>query len=231
MREYAFKEIDGIPYVIDVKTGCSLVYHSKIRKYDIASIPGWKFDVFSEWLGYSNSRRAKLRSVYKEKVDMMNLTYLGSYTISNCVFTVDTTDYNKEEETMYNNEKSETQSQRNHLMYRAEDVYNDKRWEVRKSFGLEDDDRPQTGKELVERILAGKYVMPDNKADCFDDPWGNPLRQIIWRDPNAKKDQEGFDAAADQLSKEFTFLQDTIKIEEPKVALEALREFEAKTFH
>lgn len=112
------------------------------------------------------------------------------------------------------------------LEYRLNDIYVTKKNELRKKFGLIDDDEPKNPKEMDERIKAGKFIIKglndDKPRNWFC--WYEALR---WRDPAVKEDQDGFDAAKKDLKKAFVETQDIIAIKDPEAGLEAMKAFEA----
>jgi len=87
---------------------------------------------------------------------------------------------------------SDTAISRQYFKNRARGIGNKKADELRKLFGLVDDDAPRTPTELVKRIMDGKFVISKEYAD--KDVY-RPSDYIQWRDPAIVKDKEGFDAA------------------------------------
>lgn len=124
---------------------------------------------------------------------------------------------------------SPEERQRQYLRERAYAVEHDKRCNLRKKFGLADDDSPTTPKEFFERILAGKYFYPQDQMEKRTYP-DNVTYRIRWRDPALKEDPAGFAEAEKPYDAAYTVLLDTIAIGTPAEGLAALKEFEAKSF-
>jgi len=87
-----------------------------------------------------------------------------------------------------------------------------------------DEDPPTGGKELVDRILAGRYQLP--KVE-FNEDFEYHTYGIIWRTPGEVPDRDGFQAATDALVLEKRKVNDAATILEPAVALDALNGFRA----
>ena len=121
---------------------------------------------------------------------------------------------------------TETQDQRKYLQSRLQDVYGAKKSPLQAQFGLIDDDAPETMKDLQERIAAGKFTFLDEKDARPYHHWTEMLR---WRDPAKKADQDGYTAAKTELKAKYQAALDTIKIDEPKAGLEAVKALEAWT--
>lgn len=113
---------------------------------------------------------------------------------------------------------------RTYLTTRIYSVQSDKGFELRKTFGLLDDDAPDTAKEFIKRIQDGKFVL---KKETEDKKTWRPSEYITWRDPAVKEDQAGFDAAWETFSDEVTKVTDTVKIADPADGLKALQALEA----
>lgn len=123
---------------------------------------------------------------------------------------------------------TETQDQRKYLSKRLDEVYRTKRDPLEGIFGLTDDATPQGPKEVSERIAAGKFVIRGLEGEAGRDYsyWaGGDL--IQWRDPAKKADQDGFTAAKKDLKAKYQTTLDTIKIDEPKAGLDAIKALEA----
>jgi hypothetical protein len=105
--------------------------------------------------------------------------------------------------------------------------------ELRKQFGLVDDEFPTSPKELAERLKAGKYVVrylhEDGNPGEYDDyinryePLGGLIR---FRDPAVKEDQDGYSAAREEMLTVKKSVEDTLYIDTPENALKAIQEFE-----
>lgn len=68
--------------------------------------------------------------------------------------------------------------------------------DLKKSFGLTDDDKPSTPAEFVKRITDGLYTIDKDDADRMT---YSPECYLRWRDPAKVEDKAGFKAAYDQL--------------------------------
>jgi hypothetical protein len=88
--------------------------------------------------------------------------------------------------------------QRSLLRNKAAEAFYGKRIDAKKKFGLMGDDAPETMKELMARIAAGKYVIPAKYEDKYAS-----FSFIEWRDPAVVKDEDGYKAARADLQKAF----------------------------
>jgi len=130
---------------------------------------------------------------------------------------------------------TETQDQRKYLTQRLENIYYKLEAPLYAQFGLDDDMPPSSPKELKERIKAGKFTIKGIKADVdgeddYDDDgiyFGSWASMIRWRDPSVKADSEGYEAARKELMDLRQKTLDTIKIDEPKAGLDAIKALEA----
>lgn len=128
---------------------------------------------------------------------------------------------------------TETQDQRKYLSNRLEEIYWAKIRPLEAQFGLTDDDRPTTPKELKKRIEEGKFIIKgikdaeddeDDEDDYFYNNWHHMLR---WRDPAKKADHDGYEVANKELRALRQKTLDIIKIDEPKAGLDAIKALEA----
>lgn len=124
--------------------------------------------------------------------------------------------------------KSDTQTAREYLMCQLSEIAYEKYDELRKTFGLQDDAQPKNVKEMIERIIEGKYVLPEKYAEKN---WYSASDYIRWRDPSVKEDQEGLDKALQTRDKEQRKTANVIAVSDPKEGLAALEAFESNTFH
>jgi hypothetical protein len=139
---------------------------------------------------------------------------------------------NKKEETMsptaisaiaVSQEETQEAKAFKRILNRMYDVKCEKEEALRHEYGMKNDERPSTAKELVARILAGLYVMRDEYADydCY-----NPVEYITWRDPKVVKDIEGFKVALKALEKKYVETVDKIYISTGEEALKLFNKFE-----
>lgn len=133
----------------------------------------------------------------------------------------------EEEEVMYtevmNSDYRDTEAytQRRHMLNRLRDITWEKEQSARKTFGLEDDDHPSSGTEMLQRIKDGRYTLEKIKAGKGETDY------IRWRDPNLKEDSAGFQVYLDKLFKAKQAATDEITVMPPQKGLETLRAFEA----
>lgn len=70
------------------------------------------------------------------------------------------------------------------------------RAQLRKDFGLVDDDEPRTPAEFIKRIADGQYTIDEKYLDYRSyAPWS----YVRWRDPKKVEDKAGFKAAEEKL--------------------------------
>lgn len=134
----------------------------------------------------------------------------------------------KEEETMTFNLD---QTRLDHLTRRLFVANGNQDLKLRQHFGLEDDNRPATAKEFVQRIKDGKFTLRDEDSeDCYytDADFAYNIR---WRDPSVKEDKDGYTAAKKNMEAAYNAAKDQIYISSPEAGLKALQEFESATFH
>lgn len=191
---------------------------------------------------YNKETRRQMYRSYKEGQEMQtekcfptHYNYLAPVTTActadHRIF--DILPFKKEEENSMNyasatvtTAPTETQTQRKYLEDRLSYVYRDKRGPLEAQFGLIDDEPPVTLKELQERIAAGKFTFRDEKDVRPYHHWTEMLR---WRDPAKKADAEGFKAAKEDLKAKRQATLDTIKIDDVKAGLDAVKALEAWT--
>jgi hypothetical protein len=124
------------------------------------------------------------------------------------------------------NDKHIESSKINYLNDRRENLFYSKRADLQKQFGLVDDEAPITANDLVKRIQDGKFVIPTDKGDAQN---YEATRFIKWRDPAAKKDQAGYDAAIKQYAVANQDTKDVIAIGTPAEGLAAVKALDAWT--
>jgi len=126
-------------------------------------------------------------------------------------------------------DKHSESAKTNYLLSRYEDTRSKIRFDLRKQFGLDNDDRPNTAKELTDRILSGKYVLPTEKEEelmrnQYYCGW-SVLDSIKWRDPAIKEDKDGFKLAETELDAESLNVHDAVMIKDHDTALIAIQAF------
>lgn len=130
-----------------------------------------------------------------------------------------------------NNNDQDARDARNYMAVRLNNMRYDKIGELRKAFRLNDDDPPRTRKELAERLASGKYQIRglDKKPDA-DLGWRSPEDLIVWRAPDNKPDEAGYEEATKRLRKAVEFVSDEIRVRSLEDGLAALRKFEETDF-
>ena len=126
-------------------------------------------------------------------------------------------------------DKHSESAKTNYLLSRYENTKNEIRSDLRKQFGLDNDDRPTTAKEFADRILSGKYVLPTEKEEelqrqVYYCGW-SITDAIKWRDPAIKEDKDGFKLAETELNDESVKVHDTVMIKDHDTALAAIQAF------
>jgi hypothetical protein len=122
-----------------------------------------------------------------------------------------------------------TQQANDHLLERLSAATEDKLDTARHTFGLVDDDRPETAQELIDRITSGKFIVPEDRKN--QKTWGYPLEYIRWRDPAIKRDEDGFQKYETSVEVASDDVMDTIIVKGPDAGLDAVNAFKAKTFN
>lgn len=133
--------------------------------------------------------------------------------------------------------KSDLAQARSYLESRLDDAARTKRSEeLRKAFYMDDDEAPATAKQMVERITAGKFILPTDKEEAeylkYYSFYGSaPFKTIKWRDPSKPADTAGYAAAVAKVHETEGDTLDVIKTGTEKEGLEALKAFKSTTFH
>lgn len=140
-----------------------------------------------------------------------------------------TNEFHEEEEDMsYDGFNDQDTNARQYIEGRLMVIYHNKSGALQKDFGLVDDERPTTAKELIARITEGKFQVSEDKMER--DSY-SPIDYFRWRDPSVKEDKAGYDTAINTMKAAKTEVEDTIMVGTPSDALTALKAFEGKTFH
>lgn len=132
--------------------------------------------------------------------------------------------------------KSEIATQRDFLTDTLSTIYWTKRNDpdLRRAFGLLDDEAPKTIKERKARIDAGMFIINfdygDDEFDEDEEHYGMGRGQIRWRDPAKKEDRDGYTALLKTLDEEKTKILRIIQIKDAEAGLAAVEAFEAKNF-
>lgn len=117
-------------------------------------------------------------------------------------------------------------SARSHLQSRLYDTREKKNVDLRRFFGLMDDEAPETAEDTIQRIKDGKYILRP-----ASDYYRTFRDRIRWRDPAKQEDEAGYEAAWEVLNKDFQDANDIITVLDVKDGLSALKQFESKTYH
>lgn len=114
--------------------------------------------------------------------------------------------------------------QRSHARYRTETIFYEKKSELKKQFGLIDDEAPETAADFIQRITDGKYMIPKEKLD--KKTYG-PERYIRWRSPDMIEDTAGYNDAKAKLETAYADAKDKIALGSASDLLSTLESFKA----
>lgn len=136
------------------------------------------------------------------------------------------------ENTMYidyvSSDKHVESAKTNYLLGRFNEVKSNVRDDLRKQFGLDNDSTPYTAKDLVERIQAGKFILPTTKEENLSNQiyYGpqSVVHTITWRDPAIVEDQAGYDLANEDLKAAALPVHDAIMLKDNDTALAAIND-------
>jgi len=182
---YTYRQLENNrPVIIHDETGCSIPYHSKVRKYKDGDIPDYKSTYFEVWLAMSNSARERVKKNSMAITDRFVTDYITPTTVSLAPLGVATAsdwivkyDYwmaelkaKQEGKTpmRYNDNyacasvttaKSDAATQRDYLIGRLESAVRNKRIELDKFFNRFVDNTPKTYKELIDAIKNDKFTL------------------------------------------------------------------------
>lgn len=95
---------------------------------------------------------------------------------------------------------------------------------LKRQFGLADDVAPKTVEEMLARIAAGKYVLPEKHKDLS--PYCS-VSYIRWRDPSVKEDKDGYLAARKALEDEFSTAEEAARLLPIAEATKAMQDFKS----
>lgn len=130
-------------------------------------------------------------------------------------------------------EKTEESARREYFLSRVNNVHTEKSLEARLHFGLDAPNGPESARELVEWIKAGKFSFckteDDEDFDDYDERY-NPLDFIRWT--KKKADHKGYEAATDKLQKLVQQTKDAIYAETDFAKMPSILEsFEKVSIH
>lgn len=123
------------------------------------------------------------------------------------------------ENTMYNLD----QLQLEHFTHRLSRIKSEKHSELKRKFGLVDDDEPRTAEEIVARITAGKFIVLPEGANSYS---GSRFARFQWRDPSLKEDRAGYEAADKDLDAAYALAKDAV-FTAPADAAKVVQAFES----
>ena len=132
----------------------------------------------------------------------------------------------------YENIETEEAVAKNHLLERAEEIFDEKREAAQKHFNIEHDGGPQTFDELLERLRDEKFTwtaLPESRTSKYHFNRYNPLYGVDWR--VGTPDNAGYDAFLERASKAYEHLVDSIHVETPAEARKELVKFEETSFY
>lgn len=134
---------------------------------------------------------------------------------------------NKGNNPMYiENDKHIESSKINYLSDRASTSYSKVRNGLFATFNLDTPAVPSTPELLVEAITKGNFqVKPKAERNQYD----RVTSQIIWRSPDVKADQAGYDKATEELAILYQDVKDIIAIGTPAEALAEIKVLDAWT--
>lgn len=126
------------------------------------------------------------------------------------------------------NTYDDVQNSRRYLIREIDRLSERTHIDLQHKFNLIDDNSPSWGKEMVQRILDGKYSIPEANAN-----WAYPYG-IRWHDPSKKEDKEGFKTAWDSFTTAEQKAVDAASVltaAEGLAALDDLREYADELVH
>jgi hypothetical protein len=94
--------------------------------------------------------------------------------------------------------------------------------DAKKKFGITGDESPESMKEFIARVKAGKFVLREEFEDCYPS-----TAYFDWRDPSHKKDKDGYKAARAELDTEYADLGLKVAIIPVEKALAAVEAYKA----
>lgn len=254
---YAYKEINGQPYVQHIESGCTMPWHSSrtanLKAY--GAVADYKRDYFYNWVfKYSNYERKKVRYNPMEDCCAKNLTMNDlcssdkalaktnvcephHISFAPCTSTAPCAVPQKKSKKMYNDyDEYETPIQtrtdetrkRDYLVQRLDCANEKKNSDLRAMFNMDDDRAPMNFVELQDRLSKGLFIIKDEDKEKEGHwPFLSPLTYVKWRDPSKPADEKGFEAALKDKYIEYVKAEDQIKIADPADGLKALQAFEA----
>jgi hypothetical protein len=114
------------------------------------------------------------------------------------------------------------------LSARLKTIYSEKIAELRRVYFLDEQDKPATIEELIERLTKGAFTFDKDEFDMYKMYGYSIWKYITWRDPKNELDQDGFDKAVEKLNADYEAARDEITF---APTLDILSKFQAKKFH
>ena len=118
--------------------------------------------------------------------------------------------------------QTEQKQEKMYMVDRMEMIRDEKVQDLRRRFGLEDDEAPRTAEDFLKRIEDKQFKLRD-KTSWMTTFWD----RVQWRDPAKEVDQDGFNAAYEELMETFANTMDEVVVLPEVDGLAALNEFKA----
>lgn len=135
---------------------------------------------------------------------------------------ITTTISNQGNDPMNTNTQNDLEYRRGrYLETRLCEVSSEKQDELRKLYHIDDDDEPNSPKDMIARIADGKYTITEKTYYCG--MWDG----LHWRDPALPADEAGFKTAKELAEKKYQDVKDAIVLLPNDTALKAIKDFEA----
>lgn len=133
--------------------------------------------------------------------------------------------YDEDLDAYIERDATDTSRSQEYFLRRISNIGCQKDEDLRRQFGLIEDESPQSFEEFMARISAGKFSFKneDGKKSRY---WRD---YIIWRDPSVKKDQEGYDAAHKAFWKDADKVKDIVMALPAAEAMAAVQSLESWT--
>jgi hypothetical protein len=150
-----------------------------------------------------------LKDKIKKKKQETEMNYVGFASTGNCAVASCCSPQQEKQEKVY-------------MVERLGMLKTEKEHDLRQKFGLDDDDAPRTAEEFLKRIEDKQFKLREKTGwlTSFYD-------RVQWRDPAKDIDQEGFDAAYEELMDVFANTMDEVVVLPEAEGLAALNEFKA----
>ena len=118
--------------------------------------------------------------------------------------------------------QTEQKQEKMYMVERMEMIKDEKVLDLRRRFGLEDDEAPRTAEDFLKRIEDKQFKLREKTA-WLPSFWD----RVQWRDPAKELDQDGFNKAYEELMEAFANTMDEVVVLPEVDGLAALNEFKA----